>query len=80
MGLVSVALGWQYYEQSHGIRSQSTVHTRELFLCVFILVILNITTQKNMLMIFSVAHIMASIPLTEEMNTLIQYHWGDWIE
>jgi len=36
--------------------------------------------KKNMLMIFSVAHIMASIPLTAEMNTLIQYHWEDWIE
>jgi hypothetical protein len=80
MGLVSVALGWQYCEQSCGVRSQSTVHTRKLFLCVFVLVISNITAQKNMLIIFSVAHILASIPLTEEMNTLIQYHWGDWIE
>ena len=66
--------------KSRGVRSQSTVHTRRLFLCVFILVISNITTQKNLLMIFSVAQILASIPLTEEMNTLIQYHWGDWIE
>jgi hypothetical protein len=33
-----------------------------------------------MLIIFSVAHITASIPLPEEMNILIQYRWGDWIE
>jgi len=33
-----------------------------------------------MLMAFSVAQITVSIPLIEEINNLIQYYWGDWIE
>jgi hypothetical protein len=53
MWLVSVALGWQYCEQSRGVRSQSTVHTRRLFLCVFICHLERNNTHQKKAYIFS---------------------------